>query len=163
MRKLSVTHVLDCDVATFWKTFFDDEYNQRLYKDGLSFKSFEILERSEGKRRMRGVPKLNAPAPVAKLLGDSFGYEEQGSFDEAASLYRWKMIPNTLTDKLTTQGTVKVEASGEGKVRRVSEASIEAKVFGLGGILESTAEKEIRDGWEKEAAFMNRWLREKKA
>ena len=51
-----------------------------------------------------------------------------------------------------------IEPAGDGKVRRVSDASIEAKVFGLGGVLEGTAEKEVRDGWDKEAVFMNRWV-----
>lgn len=162
MKKLSVTHTMDCDVETFWRVFFDDEYNKKLYLEGLSFKSFEQLEKTETKRRMRGVPKMALPGPVAKLLGDSFGYEEQGTFDKAASKFSWKMIPNTMTDKLFTSGSVKVEAAGEGKCRRISEATIEAKVFGLGGVLEGTAEKEIRDGWEKEAAFMNRWVKDKK-
>jgi len=162
MKKLSVTHVIDCDVDTYWKVFFDAEYNKKLYLEGLSFKQFEILEQSETKRRMRGVPKMNVPGPVAKLLGDSFGYEEQGSFEKDTNTFRWKMIPNTMTDKLMTSGFTKIEAAGDGKVRRVNEATIEAKVFGVGGMLESTAEKEIRDSWEKEAAFMNKWVKEKK-
>src|SRR5688572_26573791 len=129
MRKLNATHVIDCDVETFWKVFFDADYTKKLYTEGLAFKQFEILEQSETKRRMRGVPKMNVPGPVAKLLGDSFGYEEQGTFDKASNTYSWKMIPNTMTDKLFTSGTVKIEPAGDGKVRRVSDASIEAKVF----------------------------------
>jgi len=162
MRKLNETHVIECDVDTFWKVFFDDEYTKKLYLDALAFKSFEILEKTDTKRRMKGVPKLNVPGPVAKLLGDSFGYEEQGTFDKDKNVFTWKMVPNTMTDKLFTSGSVKVEAAGEGKVRRISEASIEAKVFGLGGVLEGTAEKEVKDGWNKEAAFMNKWVKEKK-
>ncbi|NUP10229.1 MAG: DUF2505 domain-containing protein [Polyangiaceae bacterium] len=162
MRKLSVTHVIECDVETFWKTFFDAEYNKKLYSDGLGFKEFEILEQSETKRRMRGVPKMNLPGPVAKLLGDRFGYEEQGSFDKASNKFSWKMLPNTMGDKLFTNGFTKIEPAGDGKVRRISEANIEAKVFGVGGLLESTAEKEVRDSWDKEAAFMNRWVKEHK-
>lgn len=162
MRKATASHVIECDADTFWKVFFDREYNEKLYKEGLSFKQYEILEQTETKRRMRGVPKMNVPGPVAKLLGDSFGYEEQGSFDKGSNTFSWKMIPNTMTDKLNTSGFTKIEPAGEGKVRRISEANIEAKVFGLGGVLESTAEKEVRDAWDKEAVFMNRWLKEKK-
>lgn len=162
MRKLSATHVIDCDIETFWKVFFDAEYTKKLYLEGLAFKSFEILEQSETKRRMKGIPKMNVPGPVAKLLGDSFGYEEQGTFDREKNTFSWKMTPNTMTDKLFTSGTVKVEAAGEGKVRRLSDATIEAKVFGLGGVLEGTAEKEVKDGWDKEAVFMNKWVKEKK-
>lgn len=158
MKKLTATHVIDCDVETYWKVFFDAEYNKKLYLEGLSFKQFEILEQSETKRRMRGVPKMNLPGPVAKLLGDSFGYEEQGSFEKDANTFRWKMLPNTMADKLSTSGFTRVEATSDGKTKRYNEASIEAKVFGVGGLLEGTAEKEVRDSWEKEAVFMNRWV-----
>jgi hypothetical protein len=43
-------------------------------------------------------------------------------------------------------------------VRRVAEILIEAKVFAVGGLIESSAEKQLRDGWDKSAVFMNRWL-----
>jgi hypothetical protein len=43
-------------------------------------------------------------------------------------------------------------------VRRIAEMSIEAKIFAVGGLLESTAEKQMRDGWDKSATFMNKYL-----
>lgn len=162
MRKLTATHSFECDVDTFWKTFFDPEYNKALYLDELKFKAFEILEQTETKRRMRAVPKLNMPGPVMKVLGDSFGYEENGSFDKTKSTFSWKMIPNTMADRLFTEGTVKIEADGDKRVKRLSDAKIEAKIFGLGGVLEGSTEKEVREAWDKEAAFMSKWLKEKR-
>ena len=160
MKKLSVVTTLDTTVAGFWKLFLSKEFNQKLYIEGLGFKSYEILEMSETHRRTKGVPKMKLPGPVAKLLGDSFGYEENGTLDLTTNVFRWKMTPNTLTDKLFTSGVVTLEALGDNKVRRTSEATIEAKVFGVGGLLEGTAEAEIRTSWGKEADFMNRWIRE---
>jgi hypothetical protein len=162
MKKASVTHTFDCDADTFWKTFFDREYNQKLYLEGLGFKQFEILEITDTSRRMRGVPKMTLPGPVAKLLGDSFGYEEIGTFDRPGNIFRWKMQPNTMKDKLFTEGSIKIEPMGD-KVKRTNSASIEAKVFGVGGLLEGTAEKEMTASWEKEAAFTARWIKEHKA
>lgn len=158
MKKVTTSHVIDCDAEKFWSLFFDADYLKKLYLEGLGFKAFEVLEISADKRRVKGTPKMNVPGPVAKLLGDSFGYEEQGSLDKATNTFRWKMTPNTMTDKLFTQGTVKIEPAGEGKVRRTNEATVEAKVFGLGGVLEGTAEKEIRQGFENEVAFMKKYL-----
>jgi hypothetical protein len=163
VKKVTVITTIDCDVDTFWKTFFDRDFNKKLYSEGLGFKAFEFVEASDSHRKLKGTPKMNAPGPVAKLLGDSFGYEENGTLDKATNTYRWKMTPNTMGDKLFTSGSVKIEAAGDGKVKRTSEASIEAKIFGLGGVLEGTAEKEIRESFEKEARFMNRWFQEKKA
>jgi Protein of unknown function (DUF2505) len=159
MKNISLTHVVDCDIDTFWSVFLDAEYNKKLYLEGLGFKSFEPIELTATSRRMKGVPKMNVPGAVAKLLGDSFGYEENGTLDKATNTYTWKMTPNTMVDKLFTKGSVKIEAAGEGKVRRTSSVSIEAKMFGVGGLLESTAEGEMRASMEKEAAFMNRWVK----
>jgi hypothetical protein len=161
MKKVSVITTMDCDADGFWKLFFDREFNQKLYKEGLGFKSYDILDMTETSRRTKGVPAMKLPGPVAKLLGDSFGYEENGTLDKASGIYRWKMTPNTMVDKLFTSGSVKIESAGEGKVKRTSEASIEAKMFGVGGLLEGTAESEMRASWEKETAFMSRWIREK--
>jgi hypothetical protein len=63
-----------------------------------------------------------------------------------------------LTDKLRQEGTMHVEPAGEGKVRRIADMIIEAKVFAVGGLLESTAEKQLREGWDQSAAFMNKYL-----
>ena len=40
--------------------------------------------------------------------------------------------------------------------------TIEAKIFGVGGLIESSAEKQLREGWDKSAVFMNKWLAEHK-
>lgn len=164
MRKATVTHTFDCDLETFWQAFLDDAYTTRLYREGLGFPKIEILDRTETTRRMRVVPKMNLPGPIAKLIGDSFAYEDHGTLDKAAQTWRWKMLPSTTqtTLKMTTEGTVKIEDAGEGKCRRIDSVVIEAKVFGLGSIIESTAETEVRNGWAKEAVFLKKWLTEKR-
>jgi hypothetical protein len=70
------------------------------------------------------------------------------------------MLPNTMADKLNTSGIIRLEPAGDGKIRRLDEASIEAKIFGIGGLVESSTEKEIRNAWDKEARFMAKWLRD---
>jgi hypothetical protein len=44
----------------------------------------------------------------------------------------------------------------------VSEFHYEAKVFAIGGILESAFEKSLRSGWDKSAEFLNAWLAKEK-
>lgn len=161
MRKASSTHIYDCEPEVFWKTFFDEAYNRALYLDELGFRGFEIIEQTPTQRKLRIVPKLDMPAPVMKLLGDSFGYEEHGSFDPQASVWRWRMVPNRLADKVTVEGTIRVEPGGPGKSKRHDEVRIEARIFGVGGLLERSTESEVTKAWDAEAAFMNRWLRER--
>jgi hypothetical protein len=166
MNRFTMTHEINCNVETFWKVFFDATFNQKLYLEGLKFPDFRILDQKETDtqitRRATGKPKLNMPGPIMKVLGDSFGYTEDGTFDKASKIWRWKMTPTTLADKLKQEGSMRLEPVGDSKVRRIAELSIEAKIFALGGLMESSGEKQLREGWDESAVFMNRWVAQNK-
>jgi hypothetical protein len=162
MGKFTVTHEINCDAETFWKTFFDKSFNEKLYSEALGFPSFKILDQKETDgqiiRKVSGQPKMNMPGPVAKLIGSNFSYIEDGTFDKATKTWRWKLTPSSLADKMRNEGSVRIEPVGTNKVRRVAEMLIEAKVFGVGGLIESSAEKQLREGWDASAVFMNKYL-----
>jgi Protein of unknown function (DUF2505) len=162
MGKFTVTHEINCDVETFWKTFFDKDFNEKLYRGALAFPEYSITEQTETEatitRKVAAQPKMDVPGPVAKLLGSNFRYVENGTMDRAKKLWVWKLTPSTLADKLRTEGTVRAEPIGEGKTRRIAEMTVEAKIFAVGGLMESSAEKQLREGWDKSATFMNKWL-----
>jgi hypothetical protein len=167
MPTFTVTHEINCDEATFWKLFIDKEFNEHLYREGLGFPEFNVVEQvetdTEVRRKTAGKPKLNnIPGPVAKLLGDSFRYTEVGSMDKAQKVWKYKLTPSTMADKLRQEGKVTCQPLGENKVKRVAELIIEAKVFGIGGMLESATEKSLREGWDDSAKFMNKWLADHK-
>ncbi len=164
MGKFTVTHEINCDVDTFWKVFFDKSFNDKLYLETLGFPEFKVLEQNETDqritRKVAATPKMEVPGPVAKLLGSNFRFTEEGTFDRATKTWRWKTIPSTMADKLRNEGTLRVEAAGPNKVRRVAEIEVEAKIFGVGGLMESSAEKQLRQGWDESATFMNKYLGE---
>jgi hypothetical protein len=54
---------------------------------------------------------------------------------------------------------MRIEAAGPGACRRSDEVIVEAKLFGVGGLIESSVEKEVRSGWSKELTFLARWLK----
>jgi hypothetical protein len=167
MIKFTMTHEINCDVDTFWKMFFDKEFNDALYKTALGFTKYDVVDSKDSdKQRTRKVsatPKVDLPGPIAKLLGPGFGYTEDGVWDKGSKLWTWTMTTSQMSDKLKQSGSMRVEAAGAGKCKRIAEISGEAKVFGLGGMIESTIEKELRAGWDKSADFMNKWLREGRA
>jgi len=167
MATINLTHEINCDEDTFWKVFLDKEFNEKLYKEGLGFPEFSIVEQtetdSEIRRKTAGKPKMsNVPGPVAKLMGDSFRYTELGSMDKKNKVWKYKLTPSVMADKIRQEGTVKLQPSGPGKVKRVVELIIEAKVFGIGGMIESSTDKSLREGWDTSARFMNKWLEEHK-
>lgn len=167
MRNVHLEHEIHCDVETFWKVFLDREFNETLYRKQLAFPAYDILEQaetdSEVVRKTKGRPRTNMPAAVQKLMGDNFGYVEEGRMKKGSNLWTFKVHPSTLADKLTNEGTVRVEPIGTGKVKRLADFKLEARVFAIGGLIESTTEKEYRDGWDASATFMNHWIREKLA
>lgn len=70
------------------------------------------------------------------------------------------MMPSHMPDRLRNEGVLWIEPAGQGRITRVADVKIEAKIFGIGKILEGLVEKEIRSGWDESAAFLNNWLAE---
>lgn len=169
VKNIQETTVVPCSVETFWNTFLDESFIRALFGQALGFKEFTILELGPSGRKIRTVPKMNLPSVLEKLVGDSFAYEEHGTLDRGASLWTWRMVQppkeggKPRKELVSTHGSIRVEAAGEGQCRRTNEAAIEGKVFGLGGVIEGAAEKEIRSAWAKENAFLAEWLRNKRA
>jgi Protein of unknown function (DUF2505) len=163
MGKLTVTHEICCDADTFWETFFDERYNKELFLEHLGYAEHRIVEKRETDaeivRKVVAKPRLSVPGPIAKLIGDNFRYTEEGVFDKAARIWRFKVIPSVQADKVRTEGTVRVEPAGGERVRRVAEITVEARIFGVGGLVESSSEKQVQKSMEEGAAFMNDYLR----
>ncbi len=165
MKKLSLSHEIHCSVDHFWKVFFDKDFNSTLYLKELGFPKFEVLEQREENgsivyRKTRGTPRADAPAVVRKLLGDGFGYDEEGHLDVGKQLWSFKLKMNTMADKLRTDGWVRCEAQGADRCRRLMGMEFEAKFFGVGGIVEAYSEGEMKKGWDTSAAYMNRWIKD---
>jgi len=161
MKTVTNSTVLPCSADTFWKTFLDERYTRTLFLDELRYKSVDFLELTDSARKLRVSPNINLPGVVQKLVGDTFSYEEHGTLDRARNEWSWRMIPKK--ELVATRGKVRIEPMGDGQCRRHDEVIVEGKIFGLGGVIESTAEKEIRASWDKERAFFGRWLTQHKA
>ncbi len=161
MKTVTKSFNLPCTVESFWRVFLDEKYSRALYLDELKFKGFTVLELTGSSRKVKIVPKINLPGVLEKLIGESFAYEEHGTLDRAQNQWTWRMVqPGGKSKKeiVTTRGTIRVEATPDGKCRRTDEVVIEAKLFGLGGLIESTVEKELHSAWSKEIAFLTSWL-----
>ncbi len=166
MKTSTSSAVLPCALDTFWASFGDESYLRALYLDELESRTFDVLEVSDTSRRLRIVPKMNLPAPVAKLIGESFAYEEHSTLNRASNEWTWRMVqPANLdpknkprTDAVTMHGAGRIEASGAGQCRRTDTFSVEAKIFGLGNLIEATIHKELQRARAKEYAFLARWV-----
>ena len=166
MKTATTSAVLPCTPDILWGCFLNESYLRALYLDELESRAFDVLDIGEASRKLHIVPKLKLPAPVAKLIGDSFAYEEHGTLDRAANQWTWRMVqPTNLDpkskprkDAVSMHGTVHVEPEGEAHCRRTDSFTVEAKIFGLGGLIESSIEKELQSARAKEYAFLARWV-----
>ncbi len=158
MTTFTMRHDIECSEARFWELFFDNELQKRIYAE-LGFPKWEVLEMkdtgNEVFRVVRAIPKLDVPAAVAKLLGPGFGYTEEGRFDRASKVFRFNVKPSTLADKLRNEGSVKVEPKGGDRCTRIVEIVAEAKIFGVGGMIEKMTETTHRVGWEKSVRYFD--------
>lgn len=166
--KFTIRHPYAIEPEAFWReVFFDAEYNNKLYLEGLRFEGFEVLEETnpaDGRctRKVRVKPRFDAPAAVRGLVGDSMSYVEDGRLELAGpNAPRWisKVLPSALPDKTKVSAEMWLERTGPGQSDRVAVFDVEVKVFGVGGMVEKFLEKSMRENYEKAAAFTNEWVK----
>jgi hypothetical protein len=166
MKRCVETSTLACTPEQLWSLFLDRAYLEALYLEVLKFKAFSILELTDTTRKLAVSPRTNMPGPIEKLIGDSFAYEDHATLDRTKNEWTWRMMPpSTLTkpkkEVISTHGSTRVRVLGPKEIERTDELVAEGKVFGLGGIIESSAEKEFRAATAKELAFCREWLAKK--
>lgn len=165
--KFTLRHQYHVGPDTFWReVFFDPAFNERLYREALQFESVKILEENveaDGRRtrRMAVTPRLDLPAPIKKVLGDSVSYVEEGRYDLARPSWIVRVIPSKLADKANVTSEMWLERTGPGQSDRVAEFNIDVNMFMIGGLFEKTLEKTMRDSYQKATDFTNAWLHEK--
>ena len=163
MKTLTASVELACSVERFWQIYLDEAFLRELYLTELQYKEFGVLEAAENTRKVRIVPKINLPGPLEKLMAGGFIYENHGTLDRTSNTWTFRMVqpagPDGKAKKemVTTGGKVRVQALGDGRCKRTDEVTVEGRIFGLGGIIEATVEKETRAAWEKEYALIARW------
>jgi hypothetical protein len=163
MATFTVRHEIACDADRFFQLFFDKAFNERMFA-ALEFPAFEVVRQDEDdeeiRRIVRATPKLDLPGPVAKALGAGFSYTEEGRYDRGTKTWRFGITPGSMGDKVKTTGIVRCENAQDGKsCTRVCEFDLHVKIFGIGGLVESALEKNLKTGWGRGADFMNQWLR----
>lgn len=158
----TLTHRFDCSTERFWELFWDPQWTKQLILEGLGFATCDIepVVETAGKksRSMRVTPKLEIPAAVAKLLGPKLGYTENGRFDTATGEWSYEIVLSVLSDRIRMGGRLTVDPDGTDKCVRKSKLWCEAKIPLVGGLVEKAAEKNMRDGWEKAAVWLRKWL-----
>ncbi len=158
-----VEHEFECSEKAFWEVFLDNDYNREMFLGHLGFNRWEIVQLDEGEERVsRAVevePKTGPlPGPIKKVIGEKIGYREEGTFDRSKRRYELKVIPGLLGDKIKVEGAQYTVALGEHRCKRVFEATISVKIFGIGSLIEKQIATDMRKGYEVGAQYTKQHL-----
>jgi hypothetical protein len=167
--KTTLRHTFDLGADAFWQdVFFDHAFLERMYKEALGCVAVTFLEdsgdRPEGRtRRFTFSQRLDAPAPIRKLFGESTTMEERGHFDPQKKRWCFTMIPDRMADKVRISGETWIEPAGEGKVERVDELEYTVSIFGIGSLAEKFMASATAESFAKQVAYTREYFRNRKA
>ena len=165
--RFTIKNLLETDADTFWnKIFFDEAFNQALCVGHLKFRTFRTLELKREPngvviRRTENSPAAEVPKIIAKVLGDTVSYVEEGRFDPTSKRWSFSAIPAVASNKIRSVGEIWVETRGEKRIERFVEVDIQVKIFGIGSMVEQLIEKQSRELYDQAGHFTNQWIREK--
>lgn len=164
MATAEIHHVYECDEDTFWSDIlFDQDFNRRLFLEHLAFEQWEVarFEESDSEIRREVVIRPvtgDLPKPLVALVGDNLGFREEGVFDKQRRRYTFSIIPNRLRDKLHISGEIHVEPRDGQRSERFVRLEVEAKIFGLGSVIEKRIIADTRESYDKGHAFAKKML-----
>jgi Protein of unknown function (DUF2505) len=156
----------DCEPDTLWqRVFFSVEYNRKLFLERLKFEQWEVAEQVETAdgfiRTVHAKPRVgDLPGPIKTLLKNGMGYTERGEYFRSQSRFVIAITPNSLAEKLKISAEVRVTPLAGGRCRRLSTTSVEAKIFGVGGMLEKLILDDIEKSYDRFAILADDWLRQ---
>ena len=165
MSEMLIRHEMHCDVDTYWKCVWDEEYNRRLYLDVLKFRECTRLSQDDQPnvltRRIKlNPPKMDLPAAVAKVIGD-VSWIEEGTFDKATKKFKVKVVTSSMPDKTHISGELWCEPKGDKLIERVAKMSVEVKIFMVGGIVEKRVMEDMKKSYDAAAKFTDEFVKEK--
>lgn len=166
MAEARIVNELNCSESMFWDTLFlDDEFNRRLYLEELGFSAWRVLKQREIsssvlEREIEVMPKVSdLPGPLRALVGEGLSYREIGLLDRQRHRYDVKAHSSKLGHRLLVEGSLTTEGIDATRCRRVFAVRVEAKIFGVGGLLEKRVIADLEQNHADSASFINRHLK----
>ena len=161
--KFELLHDLPRDPDTAWRILTSDEYESA---SGARTKINKTLidqgeENGTKVRRHRITSDRKLPGPIAKVMGtDGLSYELIETFDDAARISTWKVIPSKLSDRVTAEGTYAIEPgkTPDTCLRRI-RGEVTVSVALVGRKIEAVIESELKASYEKSTEFAREYLR----
>jgi hypothetical protein len=160
--EFEIRQIIDATPDEFWERLHkSEEYGHYLYVESLGF-GYEPIEvdHARGITKARIIPKVPAPDALAKLFGADFSFVEDGTLG-ADGVYRFRILPSTLGDRINVSGEMQILPEGDDRCVRHMTFRIDARVPGLGRLVEKFVERSTRKSYIDSHAITNRYLAER--
>jgi hypothetical protein len=160
LMKLNVRNDYPCNVDTWWKMYWDPEFEALLSRGSDLLR--EVLSEqdspTENLRRVRFTPSQELPGPVAGLLGSSkLVYEQENRWVKADSVLHWQVFPAVMADKVTAAGKFEVRATQQG-CEQIVTGDITVKLRFFGGKIENAVVTQVENSFAAYARAARTWL-----
>ncbi len=160
--EFEIRQVIRTTPELFWtRLHASDDFAHYLYVESLGF-GYEALEvdPSRGITRARIVPKVPAPDLIVKLLGVDFSFVEDGVLGDDR-VYRFRILPSSMGERVTVRGEMRVHPEGDAHCIRHMTFAIDARIPGVGSIVEKFVERSTRQSYVDSHRITNRYLEER--
>jgi hypothetical protein len=149
-------------LARYFELLTDGAARARREIEGAGSVSYRVLSSSVegGVRRYRAemVSRVEAPAAVRKIIGETSRMEEEITYREGGDVAQVRYRTDSLGDRARLEGEIRARAVCPGQTEATLDITAEVKMFGLGGVIEKMIDKELREHLAKDAAFVNTHL-----
>ena len=157
--KVTATEIYRCTPEFYFDKYFDPESRKTRETEGVGSLSWDLIENTQegGKRRIRAkfVEKLDAPAAIRKIFGETSAFEEDSVWREGSNVIDMDILPEKMAKKMSLKGRYIVDDQGDGTCKVTLEMEVKVKIFGLGGLIEKMATKEVPHTFGKDAKYFN--------
>ena len=161
--KIAFRHRLPSPPETAWGELQSAPYSEAVAKEGGA--DVQVLDESEKNgarvRRIRVTGKKPLPGFAQAALGaERLSYVQEETSIPGAYKLRWKVVPDSLPDRVVAEGTYELLPDGDGSIRAI-DGTIEVRIPLVGGRIEKALAEELQKSYDRTALFAQRWLMEK--
>jgi hypothetical protein len=148
---------------TYWNQLcLSLEYQERLYCEALGCSRMEVVQldgsiETGQKRILRFQKKVDAPAAVRKLVGDTVSLEEVSEWNASERRWSYRMVPAVIGDRVAIRGMLHLDEN-EGGVEQISTCTVSCKIFGVGSVIEHFVAKSSHEANVNKAAFTRKYI-----
>jgi hypothetical protein len=157
VTKFEIDTTLNMSVDEAWANLSNPEVYRRMYLEGLDFVACTVEVLDDGpqfRMRTEATPKVQLPGPIRKIIGDKSSYTETVHWDREAGAWKWS-IALAATNRVKISGVMTMRPSSDGTCIRHIDGAIEAKIFGVGGLMEKTVRDQVHDNYDRAGRFLN--------